>query len=328
MRMIGWIATAALIAATTACGGSDEAAVAVPEAPKKVARKASAETNHPPVIRSVRLEPAAPIEGDRIHAIVAVTDQDGDPIQLGFEWHVSGRPIPSGESSIELKGVRKRDDIEVAVKASDGKLQSDTARAEAQVRNRRPTVIGIAIRPQPEVLPGETLVATAQANDPDGDSLEYSYRWLLNGQLQMDTGDTFETDRLEKGDEIQAVVVASDGDAESDDLASVVVRVGNAYPEITSVPEGTWTDEGFSYEIRARDPDNDGPLRYSLKKGPKGMRVDSVLGKVVWQPTFDQAGVHPVEIAVSDATGATSVQIFEITVKAEEPVAPPAAARR
>ncbi len=328
MRIIGWIATAALVAVTTACGGSDEAAVAVPEAPKKVARKTSAETNHAPVIRSVRLEPAAPIEGDRIHAIVAVTDQDGDPIQLGYEWHVAGRPIPSGESSIELKGVRKRDDIEVAVKASDGKLQSDTARAEAQVRNRRPTLIGIAIRPQPEVLPGETLVATAQANDPDGDSLEYSYRWLLNGQLQTDTGDTFETDRLEKGDEIQAVVVARDGDEESDDLASVVVRVGNAYPEITSVPAGTWTDEGFSYEIRARDPDNDGPLRYSLKKGPKGMRVDSVLGKVVWQPTFDQAGVHPVEIAVSDATGATSVQIFEITVKAEDPVAPPAAARR
>ena len=328
MRIIGWIATAALVAVTTACGGSDETAVAVPEAPVKVARKASAETNHAPVIRSVRLEPAAPVEGDRIHAIVAVTDQDGDPIEIGFEWHVAGRPIPSGECSIELKGVRKRDDIEVAVKASDGKLQSDTARAEAQVRNRRPTVIGIAIRPQPEVLSGEPLVATAQANDPDGDSLEYSYRWLLNGQLQTDTGDSFETDRLKKGDEIQAVVVASDGDAESDDLASVVVRVANAYPEITSVPNGTWTDEGFSYEIRARDPDNDGPLRYSLKKGPKGMRVDSVLGKVVWQPTFDQAGVHPIEIAVSDAAGATSVQIFEITVKAEEPVAPPAAARR
>jgi len=328
MRIIGWIATAALVAVTAACGGSDEVAVAVPEAPTKTERKASAETNHAPVIRSVRLEPAQPVEGDRIHAIVAVTDQDGDPIEIGFEWHISGRPIPSGESSIELKGVRKRDDIQVAVKASDGKLQSETARAEAQVRNRRPRVIGIAIRPQPEVLPGETLVATAQANDPDGDTLEYSYRWLLNGQPQTDTGDTFETDRLKKGDEIQAVVVASDGDEESDDLASVVVRVGNAYPEITSVPQGTWTDEGFSYEIRANDPDNDGPLRYSLKKGPKGMRVDSVLGKVVWQPTFDQAGVHPIEIAVSDAAGATSVQIFEITVKAEEPVAPPAAARR
>ena len=139
---------------------------------------------------------------------------------------------------------------------------------------------------------------------------------------------SFETDALAKGDEIQAIVVASDGSEDSDDLESVVVRVGNAHPEITSVHEGTWTDEGFSYNVRARDPDNDGPLRYAIKTGPKGMRVDSVIGKVFWQPTPDQTGVHPIEIAVSDAAGATSVQIFEITVKAEESVAPPPASRR
>jgi hypothetical protein len=191
-------------------------------------------------------------------------------------------------------------------------------------------VVGIAIRPQPEVFPGEILVATAQANDPDRDPLAYSYRWWVNGERQMDTGDTFETDNLVKGDEIQAIVVASDGTVDSDKLASVVVRVGNSHPEIVSVPEGNWTNEGFSYDVRARDPDNDGPLRYAIKTGPRGMRVDSVLGKVVWQPTSDQTGVHPIEIAVSDAAGATSVQIFEITVKTEgeESAAPPASAGR
>jgi len=326
MRIIGWIATAVLVACAAACGGSDEAAV--PTAPIQIARAVGSATNHAPVIRSVRLEPAAPINGDRIHAIVAVADQDGDPVALGFEWHISGRPIPSGEDSIELKGVTKRDRIEVVVKASDGKLQSEPARAEARVQNRRPTVVGIAIRPQPEVLPGEPLVATAQANDPDGDLLEYSYRWRVNGQFQEDTGDSFATDELVKGDEIQAIVVASDGSAQSADLASVVVRVGNSHPAIDSVPQGNWTNDGFSYEVRAHDPDNDGPLRYAIKTGPKGMRIDSVLGKVAWQPTSDQAGVHPIEIAVSDAAGATSVQIFEITVKTEESPAPPASARR
>jgi hypothetical protein len=328
MRIVGWIVAAVLVVGTTACGESDEAAVTA--APMKVERAVSGAVNHAPVIRSVRLDPAAPVDGDRIHAIVSVADQDGDPIELGFEWQISGRTIPTGEASIELKGVTKRDRIEVAVKASDGKLQSDTARASARVQNRRPTVVGIAIRPQPEVFAGETLVATAQANDPDGDSITYSYRWLLNGKQQTVTGDSFETDALAKDDEIQAIVVASDGTADSDDLASVVVRVGNSHPEIVSVPEGNWTNEGFSYEVRARDPDNDGPLRYALKTGPKGMRVDSVLGKVVWQPTPDQTGIHPIEIAVSDAGGATSVQIFEITVKAEgeEPAAPPASARR
>ncbi len=326
MRIIGWIATAILVAGATACGGSDE--TAVPAAALKVERAASTATNHAPVIRSVRLDPAAPIDGDRVHAIVSVADEDGDPIELGFEWKISGRLVPTGEASIALKGVTKRDRIEVAVKASDGKLQSVTARAEARIPNRRPTLVGVAISPQPEVLPGEKLVATAQANDPDGDPIAYSYRWRVNGKPQMDTGDTFEADDLVKGDEIQSSVVASDGTDDSDDLASVVVRVGNSHPEIVSVPEGNWTNEGFRYDVRASDPDNDGPLRYSLKTGPSGMRVDSVLGKVFWQPTPDQAGVHPIEIAVSDALGATSVQIFEITVKAEESAAPPASARR
>jgi len=58
------------------------------------------------------------------------------------------------------------------------------------------------------------------------------------------------------------------------------------------------------------------------------MRIDSVLGKVVWQPTPDQAGVHPIEISVTDADGATSTQIFEITVKTEESEAPPPASAR
>ncbi len=326
MRIVGWIATAVLVVGSTACGGNDETAVIA--APMKVERAASAATNRAPVIRSVRLEPATPVEGDRIHAIVSVSDEDGDPIELGFEWQISGRPIRSGEASIELKGVTKRDRIEVAVKASDGRLQSDTVRAEVRVQNRRPTLVGIAIRPQPEVLPGETLVATAQANDPDRDPIAYSYRWWLNGALQIDTGDTFETDDLVKGDEIQVIVVANDGSTDSDDLASVVVRVGNSHPEIVSVPGANWTDDVFSYKVQAHDPDNDGPLRYAIKTGPKGMRIDSVIGKVVWQPTADQAGVHPIEISVSDLEGATSVQIFEITVKAEESAAPPASARR
>ena len=141
MRTIGWIVTAVLVAGATACGGSDEAAVAVE--PMNVERAASAATNHAPVIRSVRLDPAEPIDGDRLHAIVSVADVDGDPIEIGFEWKISGRTIPSGEAFIDLKGVTKRDRIEVAVKTSDGRLQSDTARAEARVRNQRPTVVGI-----------------------------------------------------------------------------------------------------------------------------------------------------------------------------------------
>jgi hypothetical protein len=87
-----------------------------------------------------------------------------------------------------------------------------------------------------------------------------------------------------------------------------------------------WTDGEFRYEVEARDPDGDRPLRYALRSGPDGMLVDSVLGAVSWKPKPDQTGVHPIEVAVSDPMGATSVQHFEITVKwnEEEPPPPPA----
>ncbi len=328
MRIIGWIATALLVAGGLACGGSDETAVRA--APAQVDRPTTSAANRAPVIRSVRLDPATPSAGDRVNALVAVEDKDGDPIELVFTWRISGRVVPNGEAYLDLKSVTKHDQIEVEVKASDGKLSSEAVKAGAQIQNRRPVVVGIAVSPQPEVLPGETLVATAQAQDPDGDPVEYSYRWRVNAELQTHTGDSFETDGLVKGDEIQAIAVASDGAINSDELASVVVRVANAHPEIVSVPEGVWTNDGFSYAVEARDPDNDVPLRYALKTGPTGMRVDSVLGRVFWQPTSDQTGVHPIEIAVSDALGATSVQIFEITVKTEggDATAPPASARR
>jgi hypothetical protein len=261
-----------------------------------------------------------------VNAVAIVEDPDGDPLELGYVWRVSGRRIPSGGSSIELKSVSRHDLIEVAVTASDGRLNSDTAHANTRVPNRRPVMLGIGLRPNPEVISGDTLVATVRARDPDDDLIEYRYRWQVNGEEISNEQDRLETDELAKGDEIRAFAIASDGSADSDELASVIVRVGNSHPEIVSAPEVRWTDGEFRYQLEARDPDGDRPLRYALRSGPDGMLVDSVLGAVSWKPKPDQTGVHPIEVAVSDPMGATSVQYFEITVKwnEEEPPPPPA----
>jgi len=46
------------------------------------------------------------------------------------------------------------------------------------------------------------------------------------------------------------------------------------------------------------------------------MSLAPVLGERSWTPRAHQAGVHPVEIAVADATGASSVHAFERTIAA------------
>jgi hypothetical protein len=316
------VSIAVLAAGALACGGgeSDSASLVTP---MKADAETSSSPNRSPVIRSVHLEPTAPVAGDRVNAVVIVEDPDGDAVELGYVWRVSGHQIPAGGSSIELKAVSKNDRIEVAVTASDGRLNSDTAHANTRVPNRRPVLLGVGLRPSGEVISGDTLVAMVQARDPDRDPIGFRYRWQVNGKEISNERDRLETDELAKGDEIRVFAAADDGSAMSDELGSAIVRVGNSHPEIVSAPEVRWTDGEFRYEIEAKDPDGDRPLRYELRSGPDGMLVDSVLGAVSWKPKSNQTGVFPIEVAVSDPMGATTVQHFEITVKWTEEEPPP-----
>lgn len=321
------LVAAIVVAGAVACGGGDSnraSGVAAIHEPRSVEQTATrpAENNHAPTIHSLRIEPNAPISGDRVRAMFATQDADGDSLDLGFVWRLNGEVIDTGESFIELKDVSKGDWIQVGLTVSDGHSQSEVARAEAHVRNQPPVMLGIALRPEGEVPPGSVVTATAQARDPDGDPIDYRYSWRVNGVPVSQYVATLDTQGLRRGDRIQATVRASDGDEDSDSLESIVVRVGNANPKISSNPDGTWSDGVFSYEIDASDPDGSGTLRYALRNGPEGMMIDPVLGKVTWTPTANQTGVYPVQVAVSDREGATTLQSFELNVQLE---APPAA---
>jgi hypothetical protein len=161
------------------------------------------------------------------------------------------------------------------------------------------------------------------AEDPDGDPLEFRFRWSVNeATLEGEEEATLATAGLRPGDAIRVQVVASDGEAESDAAWSGVLLVGNAAPEIVSTPSAAAAGAEFRYAVEARDPEGDRSLRYELRKGPAGMTINPILGELVWQPRAEQAGSHPVEIAVADSGGATAVQVFELTVG---PSAAPAA---
>ncbi len=320
---------AAIVAAgAVACGGDESnrsSGVAAVNEPQRVDEKPATrqeKVNHPPTIRSLRIEPQTPISGDQVRAVVATEDADGDLLELGFLWRVNGESIQTGESFIELNEVSKGDRIEVTLTASDGHGESEVARAEARVRNQPPVMLGVGLRPANEVPSGAEVTATAQARDPDGDPIDYTYSWRVNGDPISESLATLDTLELSRGDRIQATVYASDGDEQSDSIESVVVRVGNANPKISSNPDGTWNEGVFSYEIEASDPDGSGTLRYELRDGPEGMTVDPVLGVVKWTPNESQTGMHPVQVAVSDREGATTLQSFELNVQLD---APPAA---
>lgn len=321
-----WRGAAALLAVwAVSCGGdaTQETDGAAWQAPGK---GGGASLNHAPVIQEVRLSPSAPAAGERVSALVRASEPDGEAIQLRFAWSVGGRPLRESGAEILLGEAYRGERVEVLVTASDGRDESDPMEASVTVRNCRPVVTGIELRPQAEVPRGEPVVATVAARDPDGEPLEFRYEWSVNERPLPEEGDTLSTDHLQRGDAIRVRVVASDGTDESAPIPSGVVRVGNAHPEILSSPGGVSSDGSFRYAVQARDPDGGRSLRYELRKGPEGMKMNRIDGEVTWQATAKQAGTHAVEIVVEDSEGARTVQAFELVVRASgaQPAAAPA----
>src|SRR5262245_16727600 len=286
------LANAALAVAwfALACGGSDEPRPS--GAP--LAREASAPTeeraeNSPPVVERVALNPPAPLPGQPIEARVEASDPDGDPIRLEFEWHVGGRVIDAGgHSSAAPEHLTKGDEVEVVVTATDGRDASEPVRASVTVGNREPVIQAFYLAPNGPIAPGQEVTAAPQAIDPDGDRLEYEFEWWLNGtRVPGATAASFTTDKLKRGDRLQARVRVSDGEAWSPTAESMTLELANRPPRFAPLPPIEAAAGTFHATLTAEDPDGDKSLRYRLVKGPEGMTVDPVSGRLSWHPGKD-----------------------------------------
>jgi hypothetical protein len=110
-------------------------------------------------------------------------------------------------------------------------------------------------------------------------------------------------------------VRATDGSNPSPWVASAPLTLANAAPKITTQPDYTLTGSAqYSYEVAAKDPDGDRPLKYELVQGPPGMVVDIVNGRVTWRVPATAKGVYPIELAVSDPYGGKTTQSYSLSV--------------
>jgi hypothetical protein len=311
---------AILAAATTAlfflACGSDEApkpsGAPMAQAPK------TRTDNRPPVVESVRLDPASPKPGQVVRVIAKGSDPDGDPVQFKYQWRIGGQTLPDTTSEVTLRNVPKGTRVEVSVVADDGHSESKPQVVVGTVGNQPPELVAVALEPIGEITAGNPVVARPQATDPDGDEIRFHYSWWVNGHEAGSDDPSLDTSKLRRGDSVKVRVVASDGIDESNPIESPPMRVGNAPPKIVSTPGGFDRDGKFRYTVEAVDPDGDRTLRYRLVKGPEGMTVDSLSGLVQWKPSTTQTGKQAVEVAVDDLQGGTTSQRFELTVGADQ----------
>lgn len=306
------------------CGGDEPAATAQAPAQEPALPAAA---NQAPVVERVALDPRDPVVGQTIRATVQASDANGDPVRMFYSWSVNGTIVEVGASPAFLpKELRSGDRVAVEVVASDGRLESDPARAWVSAANRAPFIRVVTTAPGDPTRPGQDLEAQVDAEDPDGDPLQLEYTWFVNGESQGRGEKTLATDRLRRGDKVRVRVVARDSRDRSKPMESEEIELANSPPVFAGVPPREEVDGVLFYKLEARDPDGDRSLRFRLVEGPPGMSIDPMTGVVRWQPQAAHAGVHPVEVVVRDRLGDESFLRWNLNVSVSRQEAPAAAA--
>lgn len=332
----GMVFALAIAGAGLVIGCSDEKSAstgASMNAPAGAATATRTDANAAPKLTGVTLQPSRPQPGALLQARAEASDPDGDAVNIRFEWRIDGNRIASArDGSLVVPNVSKGSELSVTAIASDGRAESDPVTAKARIGNQKPSVASVRFEPTEAVKPGVTVVAVAEGSDPDGDPLDFHYEWRVGAVVQDGERERFDTSKLKRGDRLSVRVTASDGDDESTPIESGYLELGNSAPSIVSQPtSGMGADGVYHYAVEASDPDGDRNLRYRLAKAPQGARVDPLLGEITWKPSLAQAGIHPLEVVVSDGRGGEAKQTFEVTVrevieKADASATPPPAA--
>jgi len=273
--------------------------------------------NRPPVVTEVKISPGAPASGETLRAIAAAIDPDGDPIEYLYRWEVNGQPVP-GETGPELppSRVSKGSTVVVRVAASDGKaVGGEVSSRPVVLRNGAPSVKRIRVSPYP-AFPGDELAVEVDAEDPDGDRVELSYSWSVNGEpVEGESSERFSTAHLRRGDRIVAQVVPQDSEQRGKPALSEEVILENRPPRFLSQPPESLVAPGhYRYDVKAEDPDGD-PLEFRLEGPiPDGMRIDPLTGLLEWVFNSPPEGSVLVDIVVSDGQGGEARQSYDFSV--------------
>ncbi len=251
---------------------------------------------------TVELVPAVPTVKTEIQAIVS-----GAPV-VTFRWEKNGQVLP-GETADKLAAFQcaKGDRITATVTAG-----AESAVATVLVGNSPPEVTGVTLSPQ-YIYRGVDIIATAAGVDTDGDLVQFSYRWVVNGQEISETSPTLRGDAFKRGDRVSLRVAPFDSDGTGPVYEPLPITIPNAPPRFVSQPATEFKGDTYTYTARVVDPDGDA-ITYSLVAGPRGMTVNPATGVVEWKIGKDDTGTHTVELNAQDSEGFKILQKYSLNV--------------
>ena len=198
--------------------------------------------------------------------------------------------------------------------------------------NLPPKIVKASVLPLPAYTDTDLRVEF-EAEDPEEDLLEYAFQWIRvkegdsfdNAEdLEEETGTTLAQDKFSRGDFVAVKITPSDWYTEGETFQTDFVIIQNAPPEITSSPaeSAVFTDDLFTYQVKAQDIDND-PVTLSLgEQAPKGMSITPA-GLISWPIPPGTTGTFTAVVKADDGNRGTCFQRFSFRLFPQPERKPP-----
>ena len=248
---------------------------------------------------------------------------EAEDVDVGdvLEWTMTGPDWLTIDGAV-LSGTPSNDEVgthQVTVAVSDGEAEVLVSFI-IKVANTNDEPVWLSTPDDQQLMEGDLMFLDVIAEDEDGDRLTYGLTSTPSSGMRINpaTGAIRWLDAVPGEYAVQ--ITASDGEETlthdlTVEVAEPPVPPANKVPVIQAVVVGNATaGEAFTLTISGSDEDpwDAGNLTFTLVSGPAGMVV-SADGTVLWLPTDDQVGTHPVVVSLSDSKNATT-QDFDVDV--------------
>ncbi len=253
---------------------------------------------------------------------VNTTDPDNDALTITVENLPTGALFNSSTGMITWS--TDKDDVgqySIRVTASDSQENAIStivvtiADDPDYVENHNPVMAAISDIAADE---GTLFTFTAQASDPDGDTIIYSLANTPSGmQINSSTGTVTWLTGYSDAGSYTITVIASDSSLSDSQQVAVTINNKNRSPEISvSGNTGPLFTAGLELTVSITDPDGD-DVTVSVDDLPTGAKYNKASGIISWTTEFEDIGQYTIIVSASD--GETDVNKSVTITIADDP---------
>ncbi|WP_455371835.1 hypothetical protein, partial [Petrachloros mirabilis] len=144
----------------------------------------SAESNHPPVVRSATIVPSPVTLATAPTVRVEAQDVDRNALSFKYRWLVNGQVL-AGQTKETLPPelLKRGDQVAVEVLPFDGSVDGEPFMTQPVVVGNTPPIVSHITVDFDHAVRGRQLLAEVAVHDPDHDAITLTYRWRKNDQV-------------------------------------------------------------------------------------------------------------------------------------------------